>query len=50
MTYKQALEKGIKILEAERIIDARIDAWYLLSYVSQLTKAKYFLVQNDEIF
>ena len=32
MTYKQALEKGIKILEAERIIDARIDAWYLLSY------------------
>ena len=49
MTYKQALEKGIKILEAERIIDARIDAWYLLSYVSQLTKAKYFLVQNDEI-
>ena len=49
MTYKQALEKGIKILETERIIDARIDAWYLLSYVSQLTKAKYFLVQNDEI-
>lgn len=49
MTYKQALEKGIKILEAERIIDARIDAWYLLSYVSQLTKAKFFLVQNDEI-
>ena len=49
MTYKQALEKGIKILEAERIIDARIDAWYLLSYVSQLTKAKYFLVQNEEI-
>ena len=49
MTYKQALEKGIKLLEAERIIDARIDAWYLLSYVSQLTKAKYFLVQNEEI-
>lgn len=49
MTYKQALEKGTKLLEAERIIDAKIDAWYLLAFVSQLTKAKYFLIQNDEI-
>ena len=29
MTYKQALEKGTKLLEAERIIDAKIDAWYI---------------------
>ncbi len=49
MTFKQALEKGIKLLETEKIIDAKIDAWYLLSFVSQLTKAKYFLVQNEEI-
>ena len=49
MTYKQALEKGIKILESERIPDARIDAWYLLSYVSQLTKAKFFLKQHEQI-
>ena len=49
MTFKQALEKGIKILESEKIPDARLDAWYLLSYVSQLTKAKYFLAQNDTI-
>ncbi|SFH90309.1 release factor glutamine methyltransferase [Pseudobutyrivibrio sp. OR37] len=49
MTFKQALEKGIKLLETEKIVDAKIDAWYLLSFVSQLTKAKYFLVQNEEI-
>lgn len=49
MTYKQALEKGILLLEAEKIPDARIDAWYLLSFVSELTRAQYFLKQNEEI-
>ncbi len=49
MTFKQALDKGIQILESEKILDAKLDAWYLLSFVSGLTKAKYFLAQNDEI-
>jgi release factor glutamine methyltransferase len=49
MTFKQALDKGIQILESENILDAKLDAWYLLSFVSGLTKAKYFLAQNDEI-
>ena len=49
MTFKQALEKGILLLESESIPDAKIDAWYLLSFVSQMTKAQYFLKQNDTI-
>ena len=49
MTFKQALEKGILLLESESIPDAKLDAWYLLSFVSQMTKAQYFLKQNDTI-
>ena len=49
MTFRQALEYGIKILESENITDAKIDAWLLLSYVSEMTKAQYFLKQNDQI-
>ena len=49
MTFKQALEKGITLLDSENITDARIDAWLLLSFVSGLSKAQYFLKQNDEI-
>ncbi|QFJ53618.1 peptide chain release factor N(5)-glutamine methyltransferase [Pseudobutyrivibrio xylanivorans] len=49
MTFKQALEKGIVLLESENIADARIDAWLLMSFVSGLSKAQYFLKQNDEI-
>ncbi len=47
MNYKQALDKGILLLENEGIEDAKIDAWYLLSYVSGMKKAEYFLKQND---
>lgn len=49
MTFKQALDKGIRLLEAEKIPDAKLDAWYLLSYVSELSKAEYFLKQNESV-
>ena len=49
MTFKQALEKGILLLENEEIPDAKIDAWYLLSFVTAMTKAQYFLRQDEEI-
>lgn len=48
MTLKQALDKGIKLLESENIADAKLDAWYLLSYITGISKADYFLKQNDE--
>jgi len=49
MTLKEALDRGILLLEKEEIPDAKLDAWYLLSYVCKLTKAQYFLKQNDDI-
>ena len=49
MTFKQALDKGVLILESERIADAKIDAWLLLSFVSEMTKAQYFLRKNETI-
>ena len=48
MTLKQALDKGIVLLESENIADAKLDAWYLLSYITGISKADYFLKQNDE--
>ena len=49
MTFRQALEKGILLLESEDIADAKIDAWLLLSYVTQLSRADFFLKQNETI-
>ena len=49
MTFCQALNKGIFLLESEDIDDAKLDAWYLLSYVSGMSKSDYFLKQNETI-
>lgn len=49
MTYKQALDNGIRLLEDSQIADARLDAWYLLSFVSDMSKAMYFLKQTEEM-
>lgn len=49
MTLKQALEKGVQLLEAENIADAKLDAWYLLSYVSGISKARFILDQDNQI-
>ena len=49
MTFKQVLDKGILMLESENVPDAKLDAWYLLSFVTGLSKAQYFLKQNEEV-
>lgn len=49
MTLKEALKKGVYLLESEDILDAKLDAWYLLSYVAGLSKERFFLVENEEI-
>ena len=49
MTYKEALNKGILLLESEDISDAKLDAWYLLSYVTGISKARFFLKQHEKI-
>lgn len=49
MTLKQALDEGVLLLESKNIGDAKIDAWYLLSFITGITRADYFLRQNDAI-
>ena len=49
MTYQQALSKGTALLEANEVADARIDAWLLLSFVSGLSRERFFLVNQDPI-
>ncbi|MBR5649699.1 peptide chain release factor N(5)-glutamine methyltransferase [Pseudobutyrivibrio sp.] len=49
MTLKQALDEGVLLLESNNIGDAKIDAWYLLSFITGITRADYFLRQNDAI-
>ncbi|MCR5417279.1 MAG: peptide chain release factor N(5)-glutamine methyltransferase [Pseudobutyrivibrio sp.] len=47
MTYRQALENGILLLESEKIVDAQLDAWYLLSFVTGITRAQFFMNQRE---
>lgn len=49
MTWRELLEKGQEVLTAAGIEDAQPDAWYLLEYVSQLSRADYFLHQEEKI-
>lgn len=48
MRYHELLEYGQQILETAGIADAKIDAWFLLEHLSGLSRASYFLRQDDE--
>ncbi len=47
MTNRELLEKGIDILKAEKIEDARLDAWYLFSEVFHMNRTQYFMKQSE---
>lgn len=55
MTLKEAYEYGKKKLSETHISDADLDAWYLLEYVTGISRAEYFmdmmrtLKQNQEM-
>ena len=49
MTLKQAYEYGQEQLKNAEIDDAALDAWYLLEYVTGVSRAMYFLDMNREI-
>lgn len=49
MTFRQLLMKGENTLVEAGIEDAGIDAWYLLSHVTGMTRSQYFLHCNEEI-
>ena len=40
-TYKDVLEDGIQLLETAAIEEARLDAWLLLEYTADITRAWY---------
>lgn len=46
MTQKEAYNYGELVLKQAEIEDAKLDAWYLLEYVTGTTRARYFLDMN----
>lgn len=46
MTLREAYEYGQEQLKKVEIEDATVDAWYLLEYVTGITRAMYFLDMN----
>lgn len=49
MTWKALLEQGENHLRAAGIADAGLDAWYLMEYVSGMSRAGYFLNQEETV-
>lgn len=47
-TLQQLLEEGMVQLEAARIEDAKLDAWYLIEFVFSINRIK-FLLEKDKI-
>ena len=42
LTLQMIYKEGAEILEHEGISDAKLDAWYLLEYVTGISRASYF--------
>ena len=49
MTYKEIYEKAISELKSANIDEAELDAFYLLSFVTGLRKADYYLKLNEAV-
>ena len=46
-TYAKLLEEGKKTLETAGILEAELDAWYLLSDTLSIERAKFSEDRND---
>lgn len=49
MTFKQAEQKGEKLLTSAGVADAKIDAWLLLEMVAKIDRSFYFTHLNAEV-
>lgn len=49
MTYAQLLQEGEQTLVTAGVAEAKLDAWYLLSYVTGMSRAMYLLKCQDEV-
>lgn len=48
-TYKAEYRRGIALLTEAGVPDASVDAWYLLEHVTGLSKAAYFLKEEEDM-
>ncbi len=49
MTLKEAYEYGQQQLNKAHIAEATLDAWYLLEFVTGISRTKYFLCMQEEM-
>ena len=49
MTFESALEYGKEVLRSADVLDYELDAWYLMEYVCEIDKSRYYVHNNDEM-
>lgn len=49
ISYSNALKEAIESLEQNDIVDAKIDAWYLLEFITGLTRVDFLLRGNEDM-
>ena len=49
ITYQELLKSGENELVSSNISDAELDAWYLLEYLTGMSRAKFFLDRDMEV-
>ena len=49
MTYRKALEEVFRRLQAAGVPEPEIDAWYLLAQAAELSRARYYQIQGEEM-
>lgn len=49
MTYREVLNLGEKVLSLASIVDAKTDAWLLLSMVCKMERSSYYLHMEEEL-
>lgn len=49
MTYRELLQEGERQLEAAGNPEAKVDAWYLLEFVSGMNKQQYFMRMQEAV-
>lgn len=49
MNYRTALKEGTEFLKAHEVLDAELDAWYLMEYCTGITRTQYFVRQTEEM-
>ena len=49
MTYRETLNLGEKILTMANVMDAKTDAWLLLSMVCKMDRSFYYMHMEEEL-